>query len=104
MAFLFGKTMLFPSKKTFKARVFLKKRRKFNKKRRYAWLFQKLFLLLHSQTRNKPFEHRGMEQLVARQAHNLEVVRSSRAPATNRANMEYNRSNAAVLLCVFSAI
>ena len=27
-------------------------------------------------------EHRGVEQLVARQAHNLEVVRSSRAPAT----------------------
>ena len=26
---------------------------------------------------------RGMEQLVARKAHNLEVVRSSRAPATN---------------------
>ena len=26
--------------------------------------------------------HRGVEQLVARQAHNLEVVRSSRAPAT----------------------
>ena len=45
-----------------------------------------------------------MEQLVARQAHNLEVVRSSRAPATKRANMEYNRSNAAVLLCVFPAI
>ena len=27
--------------------------------------------------------YRGVEQLVARQAHNLEVVRSSRAPATN---------------------
>ena len=27
-------------------------------------------------------EHRGVEQLVARQAHNLEVARSSRAPAT----------------------
>ena len=27
-------------------------------------------------------QHRGVEQLVARQAHNLEVVRSSRAPAT----------------------
>ncbi len=28
---------------------------------------------------------RGVEQLVARQAHNLEVVRSSRASATNKA-------------------
>ncbi len=27
---------------------------------------------------------RGVEQLVARQAHNLEVVRSSRASATNK--------------------
>ena len=29
-------------------------------------------------------EHRGVEQLVARQAHNLEVVRSSRTPATKK--------------------
>ena len=28
--------------------------------------------------------HRGVEQLVARQAHNLEVARSSRASATER--------------------
>ena len=28
-------------------------------------------------------KHRGVEQLVARQAHNLEVARSSRTPATN---------------------
>ena len=28
------------------------------------------------------WSHRGEEQLVARQAHNLEVVRTSRAPAT----------------------
>ena len=27
-------------------------------------------------------KHRGVEQLVARQAHNLEVARSSRTPAT----------------------
>ena len=27
-------------------------------------------------------QHRGVEQLVARQAHNLEVARSSRTPAT----------------------
>lgn len=32
-------------------------------------------------TRNQE-THRGVEQLVARQAHNLEVVRSSRASAT----------------------
>ncbi len=30
----------------------------------------------------KRYTHRGVEQLVARQAHNLEVVRSSRASAT----------------------
>ena len=35
-------------------------------------------------------KHRGVEQLVARQAHNLEVVRSSRASATTKAK-EYNR-------------
>ena len=29
-------------------------------------------------------KHRGVEQLVARQAHNLEVVRSSRTPATRK--------------------
>ena len=29
-------------------------------------------------------QHRGVEQLVARQAHNLEVVRSSRASATKK--------------------
>ena len=32
-------------------------------------------------------KHRGVEQLVARQAHNLEVVRSSRASATNKRQM-----------------
>ena len=29
-------------------------------------------------------KHRGVEQLVARQAHNLEVARSSRTPATRQ--------------------
>lgn len=29
-------------------------------------------------------QHRGVEQLVARQAHNLEVARSSRTPATRK--------------------
>ena len=29
-------------------------------------------------------KHRGVEQLVARQAHNLEVARSSRTPATKK--------------------
>ena len=28
--------------------------------------------------------HRGVEQLVARQAHNLEVIRSSRVSATRK--------------------
>ena len=31
--------------------------------------------------------YRGVEQLVARQAHNLEVVRSSRASATTKASI-----------------
>ena len=31
----------------------------------------------------KNAQHRGVEQLVARQAHNLEVARSNRASATN---------------------
>ena len=33
-------------------------------------------------------EHRGVEQLVARQAHNLEVARSSRTPATFTENRD----------------
>ena len=32
-------------------------------------------------------KYRGVEQLVARQAHNLEVVRSSRTPATRRSRI-----------------
>ena len=44
----------------------------FGKKSYLCIAFEKKRLILH----------RGVEQLVARQAHNLEVVRSSRAPAT----------------------
>ena len=43
------------------------------------WLFRYFALPLHPQTRNL---HRGVEQLVARQAHNLEVACSSPASAT----------------------
>ena len=43
------------------------------------WLIQEIDVPLHSQN-----ENRGVEQLVARQAHNLEVARSSRAPATKK--------------------
>lgn len=42
---------------------------------------------MHSKSGNKHLmdgKHRGVEQLVARQAHNLEVVRSSRASATKK--------------------
>ena len=45
------------------------------------WRFQKNPVILHSQIGRKPI-HRGVEQLVARQAHNLEVARSSRVSAT----------------------
>ena len=34
--------------------------------------------------RYTPFIHRGIEQLAARQAHNLEVAGSSPAPATKK--------------------
>ena len=43
-----------------------------------VWLIQNKSVLLHSLRK-----HRGVEQLVARQAHNLEVARSNPASATN---------------------
>ena len=39
-------------------------------------------LLKHEASANNQKIHRGVEQLVARQAHNLEVTRSSRVSAT----------------------
>ena len=48
-------------------------------------MFGKLVVPLHSQIRNEAqanIKHRGVEQLVARQAHNLEVACSSPASAT----------------------
>ena len=47
--------------------------------------FKQIFIPLHSQFGNElpsMVKHRGVEQLVARQAHNLEVARSSPASAT----------------------
>ena len=44
------------------------------------WTFQKIIVPLHPLRRND----RGVEQLVARQAHNLEVACSSPASATKR--------------------
>ena len=44
-------------------------------------VFRKIFVPLHP-LRKK--QHRGVEQLVARQAHNLEVARSNPASATQR--------------------
>lgn len=44
------------------------------------WSFQNLIVTLHSLKKND----RGVEQLVARQAHNLEVACSSLASATNQ--------------------
>ena len=45
------------------------------------------------------YEHRGVEQLVARQAHNLEVVRSSRASATKK-----SETNPSLRLFYFSIL
>ena len=47
-------------------------------------VFRKIFVPLHP-LRKK--QHRGVEQLVARQAHNLEVARSNPASATTKARM-----------------
>ena len=44
-------------------------------------VFRKIFVPLHP-LRKK--QHRGVEQLVARQAHNLEVARSNPASATTK--------------------
>ena len=46
------------------------------------WLIQKIVVPLHPLIRK---QHRGVEQLVARQAHNLEVACSSPASATTAA-------------------
>ena len=51
---------------------------KFQKSFKYIWSFRKLVVPLHPLKRND----RGVEQLVARQAHNLEVACSSPASAT----------------------
>ena len=47
------------------------------------WLFQKIVVPLHPLKK----KHRGVEQLVARQAHNLEVACSSPASATKEAQV-----------------
>ena len=51
------------------------------------WRIARIVVPLHSQKRNEEHQssqkHRGVEQLVARQAHNLEVACSSPASATN---------------------
>ena len=45
-------------------------------------VFRKIFVPLHPLRKKQP---RGVEQLVARQAHNLEVARSNPASATSEA-------------------
>ena len=63
---------------------------KYEKSGANIWLYGKNYVPLQSQLRNGAFcnevkripSHRGVEQLVARQAHNLEVARSSPASAT----------------------
>ena len=50
----------------------------------------KSYLCTRKQETNT-LEHRGVEQLVARQAHNLEVIRSSRVSATKyEINTDYS--------------
>ena len=46
------------------------------------WQFQKIVVPLHPLKK----KHRGVEQLVARQAHNLEVACSSPASATTKSD------------------
>ena len=55
------------------------------------YMLKSIFLVKHlDNPRNRRtfalanMKHRGVEQLVARQAHNLEVARSSRTPATKK--------------------
>ena len=55
------------------------------------YMLKNIFLVKHldNQKNRRTFalankKHRGVEQLVARQAHNLEVARSSRTPATKK--------------------
>ena len=63
---------------------------KYEKSGANIWLYGKNYVPLQSQLRNGAFcnevkripSHRGVEQLVARQAHNLEVARSNPASAT----------------------
>ena len=46
------------------------------------WWCQIKIVILHPQMNKQSFDDRGVEQLVARQAHNLEVACSSPASAT----------------------
>ena len=56
-------------------------------------VFRKKVVPLHPLRKN---QHRGVEQLVARQAHNLEVARSNPASATR----EGNASQTACIFCI----
>ena len=44
--------------------------------------YRKIWWKVHKCVPLQPLKHRGVEQLVARQAHNLEVARSNPASAT----------------------
>ena len=44
--------------------------------------YRKIWWKVHKCVHLQPLKHRGVEQLVARQAHNLEVARSNPASAT----------------------
>ena len=54
----------------------------FQKSRINICVIQKILVPLHALKK----KHRGVEQLVARQAHNLEVARSNPASATKQKN------------------
>ena len=84
LLFLFGLSKLFHKKYAFYEKRYAK-----------IWIFKEKAVPLHPQTRESPLkeplesailQHRGVEQLVARQAHNLEVARSNPASATKRSS------------------
>ena len=60
-------------------------------------IYRKIAVTLHSLLKQDTFQtsclYRGVEQLVARQAHNLEVIRSSRISATISTGILLNKDS-----------
>ena len=71
-------------------------------------IYRKIAVTLHSLLKQDTFQtsclYRGVEQLVARQAHNLEVIRSSRISATIPAGILLHRdSGFFVIRCQYAS-